>query len=249
MDMGYGDKMNIEEYSERVWKKVEERYPAFTRAHDSFGNPWAVEGLVLDEFVGFKPFQGARVMDVGANIGIWTAFCAVGGCQVTSYEADQKTYSVLKSMIARTGLESVVTSFNKAVWTYTGKCTFRGDEGTQPGVRLRNGAIQVSGKNVIDGLETEDVECISFEQAIGPEEWDCIKMDVEGAEFELLRVTPIEVFQRIKFMQVEFHNAWADKGEHFALIEKMRPIFDITGSLNVEGEWEGRYHWAQFKRK
>jgi FkbM family methyltransferase len=241
--------MNVEEYSNRVWSRVAERYPAFTRQYDSFGNPWAVEGLVLDDFVGFEPYRGAKVMDLGANVGIWTAFCAVAGCSVTAYEADRTTYGFLKNMLERTGLEASVSAINKAVWTYTGKCVFRGDEGSQPEVRLRNGAIQVKGKNVLEGLETEDVECTSLEQAIGAQEWDCVKVDIEGAEFETLRVTPIEVFKQIKFMQVEFHNAWADKQEHFALIEKMEHVFEIKGSKNLEGEWEGRYHWAQFRRK
>jgi hypothetical protein len=64
---------------ERVWSRVAKEHPEFTRAHDIFNNPWSVQHHVLDNEQGFVPFPGAKVLDLGANVGVCTAYWALNG--------------------------------------------------------------------------------------------------------------------------------------------------------------------------
>ena len=195
-------------YVESVWGRVAKMHPEFTRAHDALGHAAAVESLVLNNFIGFLPFEDARVMDLGANAGLLTALWALNGCRVTAYEADPVTYGILRGMLVSTGLLGKVNPVNAAVWTFTGQIPFRGDEQHYPDGKclLRNGAVQITGAGKYgDGDNTpgrfrgnvrevtDDVEripCISLEDAISDANWDCIKVDIEGAEFQVLLAVP-----------------------------------------------------------
>lgn len=239
-------------YRDEVWAKIAERRPEFTHGHDPFDDPWAVESLVLGESIHFKPFVGAKVMDIGANVGIWTAHCALGGAEVDAYEADPITFAVLLNMLKRTNLLHLVHPINKAVTYFSGACPFKGEQ--RPplpgGPILRNGAIQVKG-HTLEALDSfEQIPCVSFEEAIGETEWDFVKMDVEGAEMEIILSTPSAVFRGIKRMQIEFHNHWADVASYNAVIAKLASVFLFDGPKEADpnSEFFGRLHWANFTR-
>lgn len=255
-----------DEYRERVWAQIAEQHPEFTKASDPFDDPWMVENLVLADYIGFKPFKGARVMDVGANAGIWSSFCAANGADVTAYEADPATYEVMRSSFAKANLR--VNAINAGIWTYTGKCPFHGSGENADRGAYRNGALLIVGGG-IEGTgdmtegkfrgnipesrpEMQVVSCISLTEAIGTVAWDCIKMDIEGAEFELLLTTPAEVLRNnVKYMQVEFHNGWADETLYRKLMERLTSLFEIRGLIDhhSESQWRGRFHWVQLFSK
>ncbi len=256
-------------YVDHVWARVAAEHPEFTRAHDALGHAAAVESLVLNNFTGFAPFTGARVMDLGANAGLLTALWALNGCQVTAYEADPVTYGMLRRMLERTSLTDRVEAINAAIWTFTGTIAFRGDEQHYPDGKclLRNGAVQITGAGKHgDGDNTpgrfrgnvreitDDVEripCVSLEEAIGKMDWDCIKVDIEGAEFQILLAVPVESLKRVKFMHIEFHHGWADDEVYRRVINKLGPIFHIEGAYDTDksSELYGRWHWVRLSNR
>ena len=237
--------MTIDEQRARVWDRMRKECPRFTQNHDPFDDPFMVESLVLDDFIGWKPFQNARVMDAGSNVGIWTAFCALHGTFVHAYEADPVTFGTMCQMLQDTNLIASVHPRNLALWKETGFIHFQGDENLKV-CKARNGAIQVVGKNVSEfAPSTIKVPCISFAEALGPERWDCVKMDIEGAEFEILLNTSPEVLSQIDHLHVEFHNGWADDVTYKKVLDKLHALFASKGYVNSEG----RYDWAQFRNK
>lgn len=240
--------------------------PLFTHAYDSFNDPWMVENLILDnEYIGFRPSKDALVMDIGANAGIWTAFCAVGGARVVAFEADPVTFTVLNEMIKRTGLTERVTAVNSAIWTYSGECAFSGRGGDEDArCAYRNGALQIVGAGVHGSGDMtpgkfrgntpsiipsmDKVKCISFEEALGDSVWDFVKIDIEGAEYQVLLSTPSEVLRdHVRAMHVELHGGWADKEVNAALVAKLEEIFNLYGTKdNVpESELFGRWNWLR----
>lgn len=253
------------EYRERIWSQIAEKHPEFTHQSDPFDDPWMVENLVLGDYIGFKPFEDARVMDVGANVGIWSSFCALNGAEVTAYEADPLTFEVMCSSFKKASLS--VDAINAAIWTYTGKCPFHGGGENVTNGAYRNGAVLIVGGG-IEGTgdmtegnfrgniseirpEMQVVPCVSFADAIGDKNWDCIKMDIEGAEFQLLLSVPSEVLMKISYLHVELHNGWADETLYRKFIERLGSIFEIRGLIDQhpESEWKGRFHWVQLVRK
>jgi FkbM family methyltransferase len=265
----------------RVWSRMAATWPLFTHSHDIFNDASAVEGLLLGDFLGWRPFTGARVLDIGANAGIVSAWCALYGCEsVTAYEADPVTAQLTHNMAISTGLYPRLTVVNAAIWFYTGTVPYHGngwDNATDG--RGRNGAIQVvgagpnSGGNTAPGAfhgntptihdSTPRVACISLSDALLYEDgdggsrghglgrrWDFVKMDIEGAEFQTLLSTPDEYLALIDFLQIEFHNGWADDIIYSRLIEKLSRTFDHTGSIaSAADEHSGRYHYGQFRNK
>jgi len=183
----------------------------------------------------FKPFPGALVLDIGANLGMVTAFWAMNGAKVTSYEADPETYKIMTDMFSRTGINA--DAINTAIWTHEGEVNFRGVghmDGDRP---CRNGKIEQSSK-------ATPVPCITFASALGDTVWDCVKMDIEGAEFEVLMGTDLNSMKNIKYMNLELHEEKNDPGwmtvtpdQVKQLREKMSLIFDIKDSVFSDGFW------------
>jgi len=243
---------NYETTDSRVWARMALEHPEFTRDHNALSDPYALEYLLFGDQIKLGPFKG-NVMDIGANAGILTAYWALNGATVTAYEADPTTFKILQDMIARTGLP--VTVIHAAVWKDSGAIRFRGGSCIDQNRMIRGGCLWV--KERPDGFyEDPDapivtVPCVSFKDALGDKEWDCVKMDIEGSEFEVLMSTPIESLRQIKQLQLEFHHWWASDELYSDLIFKLITVFRIEGQevWQLGDEFPGRYKWAVLERK
>jgi FkbM family methyltransferase len=238
---------------ENVWKHVSLLFPKFTKAHDVLENYHTVREIVLSGSEGwfgankrFKPFPDAKVMDVGANVGIYSAFCALEGARVTSYEPYQEAYDLLISMIENTNLTDYIIPISSAIWTYTGKRHYIGARSSLDGIfDMVNGGVDNKSSKFVPGdfLTAKEVSCISFNDAIGDTTWDCVKMDIEGAEFEVLIDTPKDALQKIKFMYLELH-PWASQELYDGLVDKVIASFKKTewASRSIyDGRWQVVY--------
>lgn len=233
------------EYYRTVWSRMAREHPEFTHDHDLFDDPAPVGRLLLDDYIGFIPFPGACVMDVGANIGLLTAYWALNGCQVVAYEADQCTARLLTEMLDVTGLRPNVHVVNAAIWKCDGSIPFVGRSGSGV-VPNRNGAVQVAGVGD-SALDAPCVQCVSFARALGDDPWDAVKMDIEGAEFETLANTPDSSLALIRHMHIEFHNGWATDEQHAALMAKLGHTFEIEEGYH--DPCTGRVEWARLRNR
>ena len=172
------------EYYRYVWSRMAREHPEFTHAHDLFDDPAPIAALLLGDYIGFTPFPGARVMDVGANVGILTAYWALNGCYVVAYEADHCTWRLLNEMLVATDLARNVIALNQAMWKCDGEIPFVGRSGSGV-ISNRNGAVQVPGVGD-SAMDAPKVKCISFQHALYGHPWDAVKMDIEGSELEAL---------------------------------------------------------------
>jgi FkbM family methyltransferase len=236
---------------ESVWKQMATLHPEFTRDYDATDNYHAVREIVMGGSITwaganarFQPRAGSRVMDVGANAGIYSTFCALKGAEVTAYEPYRLVFSFFAKMVQHKSLSDRIRMINAAIWTYTGKCPFIGNASSLDGAcPSYNGGTSTKGTHWVPGdLEiAESVDCISFEEAIGEKEWDCVKMDIEGAEFEVLLATPPAALERIKFMYVEFH-PWTEQDLYDQTIAKLKNIFRFEGAyITARDRWDSAY--------
>jgi FkbM family methyltransferase len=234
----------------RVWQKIEIEHPEFLPWMDPLNNFHAVREIVLGGSVTwhgvherFKAF-GKRVMDIGANAGIWSAFCAANGSHVDAYEPFVRPFSILTGMVTACNLSEYVKPINKAVWTYTGETKYFGNIST-----LDNACPAFNGGLLSNGVHwtPEDADravtvgCVSLDDAIGSETWDMVKIDVEGAEFEMLLAASMDQLKKIKFMYIEFH-PWATEPLYQETIFKLEQAYKFEGScLREDGRWEAAY--------
>jgi FkbM family methyltransferase len=230
-----------------VWERVYSEHPEFTHAHDPFDDYEAVANLVLGDCIGFKPFPGARVMDIGANVGILTSFWALNGASVRAYEADPVTYDILLSTLVSNGLTDKVEAINAAVWVCDGIVPFVGRSSSWRGM-CRNGSIQSVTEEYKSLPSTANVPCISLSNALGDVVWDAVKIDIEGAEFSVLSSVSDDLLCHIRYMQIELHHDAASDAQYHKMMNKLKGIFKITGGYmdeHLDSPLKGRYHWVQ----
>jgi FkbM family methyltransferase len=251
--------MTPEEIRDRdcVWAEVAARFPQFTHAHDPADNYHAVREIVLSGSVTwaaangyFKPWPGKWVLDIGANAGIYSAFCAIHGARVVAYEPFQQVYSLLVKMVDEIPNGDLITPINAAVWTFTGNIPYIGHKVINTDVTCYNGGVPTNGVRWTDDdfNNAVEVRCVSLDDAIGDRTWDCVKIDIEGAEYEMLLAASPEKLKQIKFCYLEFHH-WtgSDPSLYARTIEKLESIFKCSYYLarGSEGPYEAAYLWRK----
>ena len=157
-----------------------------------FRAPSANAGLVYrfayqaDEAVTMKLFKesvksGMKVLDVGANIGIFTVLAAkrVGpDGQVLAFEPDPRTRAYLEWNLRRNDVANLVSIEYKALFDDTREVSFVKDRA----------AFRSSIFGAKEEGETILVEAARLDDMIADNEtFDVLKMDIEGAEVRALR--------------------------------------------------------------
>ena len=241
--MIFGDiTIPIEERKNWVWEQLALVYPEFERSKFPVDDPYALGEIVLNNCYRYKPKVNDVVLDIGANIGIFTMMCALRGATVVAHEPNRWAFQVLTKTILLNSVLPQVFASHLAVMHYTGRCVYHPTK-TPPSGNLQtwtsfNGAVDTPGED-----PTETVECISLEDVIGDREWDCVKMDIEGAEFRVLGQTNANVFRQIKYLTVELHNGHAAKVAYDVVVQGLEGFFTIEGVKDGDPRWahEDRY--------
>jgi FkbM family methyltransferase len=169
--------------------------------------------------------KGMTVLDIGANQGVFTLYAASKGANVHSYEPAPQNYSLLKKNVIENKLENFVTTHQKAI------------AGTAGTIELyipvcdkyvTNGLITTS-KIVIDDLSQKlqsdsskvIVESVSLPEVlnrINSNEIDLLKIDCEGAEFEILKAITKKEISKVRNIVMETHIGYSEKELFFLLI-------------------------------
>jgi FkbM family methyltransferase len=160
--------------------------------------------------------DGSVILDIGANIGTFTVFAGTTARDVTiyAYEPTVEFFALLRENIRLNGLDRAVTCFNLAVGAET---------------RVRRLALESKGFSFPTLLpsasdqvtRTVDVQTTSLAdifEANALEQVDLLKMDCEGAEYEILYGTPARYLERIREIRMEYHRLPAEGCNKAALM-------------------------------
>lgn len=123
---------------------------------------------------------GKRFVDVGAHVGTWTLGFAEQGREVVAFEAQRKTFYRLCYGIADNGLEHRVIAHHTAIGARAGEIELRiiGRDGGQ------TSTVALSTHEVPSSVEIVPVRTLD---SYGLGDVGLIKIDVEGAEIDVLR--------------------------------------------------------------
>jgi FkbM family methyltransferase len=126
--------------------------------------------------------HGQTVIDVGAHVGQYTLFAAGIGCTVHSFEPEPKTFAILSANVAQNGLARV--SLNQCALAQSSHSA------RLFSARSDNiGATSLIPNKYTSNISTL-VSCVSLDAYLadhGNPEISFIKIDVEGAEMDVLR--------------------------------------------------------------
>lgn len=146
---------------------------------------------------GLTPEAGWRVVDVGANIGVFSLWAERHGAEVTAYEPEPGTFASLVTNVAGRRISPRQAALvGKAV----------------PTVRLYLSEVD-STRNTVAGKEIEsgerlddfvDVPTVTLEDVVGSG-CDLLKLDCEGAEFESVLHADDDTLRRAQRIILEFH--------------------------------------------
>ena len=186
------------------------------------------EMFVLNPYLrspGFQISSGDRVLDIGANIGTFTvaaALAAIAG-RVYAIEPEPGNFAMLRQNVELNRLRNVEL-LQAAVGAAAGEAVL-GHDGNLSSLMWDRGA----------GAEAVPVVTLaSLVARMGTV--DLLKMDCEGAEFDILYSTPPEALQKIRRITMEYHNLGGDRTATTLQEFLTRAGFDVWAS---GGEWNG----------
>ena len=164
---------------------------------------WSVKETFLDrmyEHFGTRVEDGWTIVDIGAAIGEFTIFAALDhpDNRVYGFEPFAESFALLQRNIASnrvTGIQVIPA----AVSGESGYVTL--DAAAGEPLKLRSHATR--------HIESSPVRSFSLEDALahcGIGTCDLLKLDCEGAEYEILMSAPPEVLDRIQRIVMEYHD-------------------------------------------
>ncbi len=147
---------------------------------------------------------GDLCIDLGANVGTFTQRMAQTGADVIGFEPDPGAWSVLEQAV---GEFSNVTLIHKAAGHQADTLTlYRSDKWSadDPGAHTESSSL-IPTKGASQAVKVEVIDIIAFIEELD-RDIRIIKMDIEGAEWEVLtRLIDHPVLERIDCIFVETH--------------------------------------------
>ena len=198
----------------------------------AFTHVWLIEEYFKKNF---EIHDNDIVVDVGSHIGLFalyaSQFCKHG--KIICFEPIKENHDMLLLNLELNNIKNVIT-YNKAV------------SKTNSPIRIYLNSDE-SGHSMFEHQETYvDVDSVSLPQIIDEHNMSCIdflKLDCEGAEYEIIDNLNKSKFDQIKKMVIEYH--LADSKPHLLqnLTDKLKsnsfkistkPLFSDIGFLYVE---------------
>lgn len=169
---------------------------------------WALKETILDDYYehyGYKLGEGWSVIDIGGGIGDFTIQAAERNPknQVFAFEPTPSSYSLLEENLQMNRITNAHI-FPAAVWSSNSDVvidTGLGEPVQFTSEELRRDSGPVPGKVVVPGLSLETV----FEKT-GIQTCNLMKLDCEGAEYEILFNAPDAILKRIERIVMEYHD-------------------------------------------
>lgn len=143
------------------------------------------------------PFAPETIIDAGANIGVATRYLAgrFPHARVISLEIDDANVALLERNTAHLSQVSVRA---QALWGHRARVTIENPEAASDGYRAverADGPIEAIG--VEELLDEANIDTL-----------DLLKMDIEGAELDVLSLAPERWLPRVRMIMVELHERY-----------------------------------------
>jgi FkbM family methyltransferase len=170
----------------------------------------------------FKPEQDIPlIIDCGASMGLSVLFFSkhYPNAKIIAFEPDESVLWCLERNIKTYKLNNV-TLFKQAVWDSDGRLAF-----------YTNAKLGGRVKNKFENQEPRMVETIRLKSFIGDQFIDFLKLDIEGAEFQVIKDCE-SILNQINCLFVEYHN-FQNEEQH------------LDELLSILKRNEFRYHLSQ----
>lgn len=171
--------------------------------------------------------QIKKIFDGGAHSGLASLMWShlYPGVEIDAFEADQEIFDHLQNNIQRWGLKNVETN-NQAVWSHNQGMSFTKTNDD-------SGFISKPQENEVS------VSTRRLRDLIVENKYDLVKLDIEGAEFEVIEDCS-EVLEAVPYWIVEIHHFpyLSTSSNPFSLVQKFKDLgFEIGLSDFHNATW------------
>jgi len=190
------------------------------------------ENFVLEVNTAKKNFaikQTDIIIDIGAHVGYFTLYAAkrASNGKILSFEPTKESFSILKKNIEINNFQNTIIE-NVGVTKVAKKTILFVDNKYSIANTLYN-----NGKN----LEKEEIQTTTLHdicEKYDLKKIDFLKMDCEGAEFEIILNTPPEVLKKIQKITAEIHEEMVPHKieELIILLEKNGFTVNVKNTIN-----------------
>ena len=171
---------------------------------------------------------GSIVVDIGANIGIFSLYAAGrGATKVFAYEPNNESFQCLLKNIDVNGLREVVTPAHLAVTSRDGAT-----------VKFPTAASMYNAIITDDNRsDYELVETVTLARILGQAPTvDVLKLDCEGAEYDILLNVSPEALRQVASIRMEYHSGpssdlWAALQRHGFRRSHLSADTPVTGNV------------------
>jgi len=218
----FGDKVNFFGDGKDVLVKLKNGLKLKIRTGNSDINT-ITDFYFSKEYVNFMESidAGQTFVDLGANFGFLSLLAAKRGAKTFSFEPHPRLFETLKENFKINDLLGNFLNYGVSGNGGNLKLYFHNDKNSLGGSILKNDFM---GNNV--GFY--DIRTITFERIFslcGIDHIDFLKMDIEGAEEEVVNTIKPAVFKKIGKMYIEYHEPRVDVS---AIIRKIAPTHKVT---------------------
>lgn len=195
----YDDDEKATQFSAEVIWGVPNYKHYFNNPRREFGYGPYVDLFFNDEYDGeIVITTGDVVYDLGANVGVFTMWALENGAkQIYSFEPTSYLIPYLYETFGK--YHPFVTVYDKAI---------SGNNEIRQFTRYKHSVGNSLYASFDDNVDTVDVDCINLEMFInenGLEHPTLIKVDIEGAEYEMFNNLSDEFISSVKTFIIEFH--------------------------------------------
>ena len=177
---------------------------------------------------------GMTVIDIGAHIGYYSllfAKCVGSAGRIFSFEPLPGNFALLQKNIQLNNLHQV-TTFNQAIFSSNREITLTvPDDQPNPG----SGSAYIHGGAQEFRVEAISVDAFCEESAIRP---DILKMDVEGAEYEVLMGARETISRCRPKLLIELHHFDGNLAAH--------PVPDLLAGWGYGIQWIERWELTSY---
>ena len=207
-------------------KKIDIQGMSFYVREENYDDEYTVNEVIRDNCYKLKPewIKNKVVIDAGANIGDFSVLCwKLGARKVIAFEPEPNNFEILKLNIAVNGAD----------------------------VDIRNEALGITGTTFIDNssghsqtgrITGSPVKVVSLNDVVDSLDSFVFKMDVEGAEYDIIETATDETMLKIERIIGELHSwRWDEEPErHKNLILKLEKYFSLSydgyKNSNIQGK-------------
>jgi FkbM family methyltransferase len=191
-------------------------------------DPWAIYNHLMkprerDEYAPPREFPIAReavrtVLDIGANVGVTALYFSriFPNANIHAFEPAPDNFAVLRKNIANCAR---IRAFNFALGAQDATLELFASDNP---VNFGGYSLHAAGSDTSKKLSIPVRNVAVVLKEIGVAAVDVIKVDTEGAEWEILTAFPESVLRSAHYITGELHG-----NKDFALLEYLSPWFDV----------------------